>query len=125
MTVFELLGGIGWLVEWGRENPTEFYRHIDEAFPVAMRKRTNAQNMMIKFINSSVWQLAGSDSCDSLAGSPPVGIIASEWALAAPRAWAYLQPILRENGGRALFISTPRGRNSFHRMFDESKSDPE
>ena len=35
----------------------------------------------------------------------------SEWALADPRAWDYIRPILAENGGWALFIYTARGRN--------------
>lgn len=110
---------------WDAVNPHTGVRRIDEAFPLPLRKRTNAQNMLIEFINGSTWQLVGSDSFDSLVGSPPVGITASEWALADPRAWAYLRPILRENNGRALFISTPRGRNAFHRMFSESQGDPE
>lgn len=53
---------------------------------------------------------------NSLVGSPPYGVVFSEWALAHPAAWAYISPILRENGGWAAFISTPRGKNHFWRM---------
>ncbi|WP_316859943.1 hypothetical protein [uncultured Cohaesibacter sp.] len=63
--------------------------------------------------------MAGSDNYDSLVGSNPVGVVFSEWALANPAAWDYIRPILLENGGWALFITTPRGRNhaySTHQM---------
>lgn len=108
---------------WDAVNPNTGKRRIDEAFPMAIRKRTNTQTMFIEFINGSTWQLVGSDTYNSLVGSPPVGITASEWALADPAAWAYLRPILRENNGWALFISTFRGRNHFWRMLEEAKND--
>ena len=44
----------------------------------------------------------------SLVGTPPAGIVFSEWAQSHPGAWAYLAPILVENDGWALFITTPR-----------------
>jgi phage terminase large subunit len=42
----------------------------------------------------------------------------SEWALSNPQAWSLIRPILLENNGWALFITTPRGRNHAHRMFE-------
>jgi len=41
----------------------------------------------------------------------PYGVVFSEWPLANPAAYAYLSPILRENGGWAIFNGTPRGKN--------------
>lgn len=108
---------------WDAINPHTGIRRIDEAFPMQLRKRTNAQSMMIEFINGSTWQLVGSDSYNSLVGSPPIGVVGSEWALANPSAWGYLRPILRENGGWAIFITTPRGRNFSHKMYEGAKSD--
>ncbi len=67
--------------------------------------------MLIKFKCGSTWQVLGSDGFDALVGAPPAGIVFSEWALADPRAWSYLRPILDENDGWAIFITTPRGRN--------------
>jgi hypothetical protein len=34
----------------------------------------------------------------------------SEFALANPSAWAFIRPMLEENGGWAAFITTPRFR---------------
>jgi hypothetical protein len=53
-----------------------------------------------------------------------MGIVFSEYAVANPAAWAYLRPILLENGGWALFISTPRGKNHFHLLHQQAKKDP-
>ena len=110
---------------WQAVNPHTGKRRIDEAFPASIRKRTREDQMMIEFVNGSTWQLVGSDNYNSLVGSPPVGVTASEWALADPSAWGYLSPILRENGGWAVFISTPRGRNHLCKMFEGFRDDAE
>ena len=94
---------------WDAVNPHTGKRRIDEAFPHALRASTRDQEMCIKFINGSVWQVLGSDNYDSLVGSPPAGVVFSEWPLSHPDAWAYLRPILAENNGWAFFIYTPRG----------------
>jgi phage terminase large subunit len=110
---------------WEAVNPHTGKRRIDEAFPDAICLTKRDQDMFIRFKNGATWQLVGSDSYNSLVGSPPIGVTASEWALADPAAWAYLRPILRENGGWALFITTPRGKNHVHRMFEGAKDDPD
>lgn len=99
-------------------------RRIDWAFPQALRAKTLEQEMMIEFKNGSTFQLVGSDNFNSLVGSPPVGLVFSEYALSAPSAWGYLMPILEENGGWAAFNSTPRGKNHFKRLCDFAQSEP-
>lgn len=110
---------------WTQVNPHTGKRRIDEAFPIQLRKRTNDQEMFIEFLNGSTWQIAGSDNYNSLVGSSPCGIVFSEYALANPASWAYLRPILRENGGWAVFISTPRGKNHFYHMVELAKREPD
>lgn len=110
---------------WNAINPHTGLRRIDEAFPQAIRRRTREDQMLIELANGSTWQLVGSDNYNSLVGSPPVGVTASEWALADPAAWGYLSPILRENGGWAVFITTPRGKNHAHDMFQGFQGNPE
>jgi hypothetical protein len=84
---------------WDAINPHTGRRRIDEAFPKELRANTREQDMLIRFVNGSTWQVLGSDNYDSLVGSPPVGVVFSEWALAKPDAWTYTRPILAENGG--------------------------
>lgn len=110
---------------WEAVNPKTGKRRIDEAFPDAICATKRSQDMFIRFKNGSTWQLVGSDTYNALVGSPPVGVTASEWALADPAAWAYLRPILLENGGWAVFITTVRGKNHVWRMYEGAKSDPD
>ncbi len=110
---------------WEAVNPHTGRRRIDEAFPEIIRESTRDQDMMIRFVNGSTWQVFGSDNYESGVGSPPIGVVFSEYAQADPNAWAFLRPILAENGGWALFIGTPRGRNHLARLYEASLEDQE
>lgn len=101
---------------WEAINPHTGKRRIDEAFPLAIRANTRENEMMIRFVNGATWQVVGSDNFNALVGSPPFGVVFSEFALANPAAWAYLRPILVENGGWAAFITTPRGKNHAYKL---------
>lgn len=107
---------------WNAINPHTGIRRIDECFPLELRASTNDQEMLIKFKCGSTWQVVGSDNYNSLVGSPPIGIVFSEWALANPLAWGYLRPILLENGGWAIFIYTSRGQNHGADTFEGAKT---
>jgi hypothetical protein len=81
--------------------------------------------MMLHLKGGSTWQVVGSDNFNSLVGSPPIGVVFSEWALAKPEAWSFIRPILAENGGWALFLWTPRGRGHATRAFESRVLRPE
>lgn len=98
-------------------------RRIDRAFPAELRSNTRDNEMFMRFVNGSTWQVVGSDNYNSLVGSPPIGVVFSEWALADKQAWAFLRPILAENGGRAMFITTPRGPNHAKDHYEAMKRD--
>lgn len=106
---------------WTAINPHSGKRRIDEAFPPKMRASTNDNEMFIRLRNHSTWQVVGSDRYDATMGASVAGITYSEWALANPSAWGYHRPMLEENNGWAVFISTPRGRNHCKAMFDHAK----
>lgn len=109
---------------WTAVNPHTGKRRIDEAFPDAIRSNTNEQEMFIRFKNGATWQVVGSDNYDRLVGVSVAGIVFSEWALADPAAWAYLAPVVAENNGYAIFITTPRGDNHAKEMLDMARSRP-
>lgn len=110
---------------WEAVNPHSGKRRIDEAFPHEIRENTRDHEMMIRFRNGSTWQVVGSDSYSGLIGAPPVGIVFSEYSLADPAAWDYLRPILVENGGWAVFIYTPRGKNHGYSLYRMAQRNPE
>lgn len=109
---------------WEAVNPHTGKRRIDEAFPHELRETTREQEMFIRFKCRSTWQVVGSDNFNSLVGSPPVGVVFSEYSIANPQAWGILRPILVENDGWALFIYTPRGNNHGKRLLDSAKESP-
>jgi hypothetical protein len=109
---------------WNAINPHTGIRRIDEAFPLDIRDTTNDHEMFIRLINGATWQVVGSDSYKSLVGAPPYGVVFSEWAKAHSAAWAYLSPILEENNGWAMFITTPEGKNHAHGMYQMAKKNP-
>lgn len=109
---------------WTAVNPHTGRKRIDEAFPKWIRRTTREQEMQIEFLNGSTWQALGSDNYQGSIGSSPCGIVYSEWAQSDPSSRGYLRPILLENNGWQLFITTPRGANHAKRTFDSAKRDP-
>lgn len=103
---------------WEAVNPHSGRRRIEEAFPPAICRRKRSNDMVIELVNGSMVHFLGSDSFDALVGSPPLGLVFSEYSLTNPSAWAFLRPILDENGGWAIFNMTPRGRNHGHAMYE-------
>ena len=110
---------------WDAINPKTGKRRIDEAFPAEIRESTRESDMFIRFKCGSTWQVVGSDNFDSLIGTPPIGLVFSEYSVSNPLAWAYLMPILEENGGWALFIYTARGRNHGHALYELARESPD
>lgn len=108
---------------WTAVNPHTGIKRIDEAFPAPLRKRTHDNEMFIEFECGSTWQVAGSDNYNSIVGTSFAGMVFSEFALANPSAWAYFAPILLENNGWALFITTPRGKNHVYAMLQSARKD--
>jgi len=94
-------------------------------FPKEVIEAKHEQDMRIKLVNGSAFQIIGSDNINSIVGTNPVGVVFSEYSLQDPKAWDYLRPILRENGGWAVFDFTPRGKNHGYELFEMAKDNPD
>lgn len=101
----------------------EGQRIIDVAFPPEIRDKTLDNEMFIRLANGSTIQFGGSDRYDALVGSNPRGVVFSEYAIANPRAYDFVRPILAENDGWSLFPYTPRGRNHGFELFERLGAD--
>lgn len=101
------------------------FRFIDH-FPPEVRSNKNESEMRIELKNGSAWQIIGADNYDAVVGSNPVGIVFSEWAISDdyPAAWDLFRPMLAENGGWAVFIFTPRGRNHGFSLYQMAQTNP-
>lgn len=134
MAAFERIGSYYYLLPEASQarkaifdavDPNTGHRRIDDAFPHSLRSATREQDMLIRFVNGSTFQVLGSDNYNSLMGSPPVGVVFSEWSLADPRAWPFIRPILAENGGWAIFNGTPRGKNHHYHLLKQAQANPD
>lgn len=94
------------------------------SFPKEIVTRKNNVDMQLDLLNGSKYRVVGSDNIDSLVGTNPVGVVFSEYSLQDPHAWDYLRPILAENGGWAMFIFTPRGKNHGYTLHEMAKRNP-
>lgn len=87
-------------------------------------KSKNEQEMKISFKNGSLFQIVGVEDPDTIVGTNPRGIVFSEYSLQNPVAWDLMRPILKENGGWAIFNATPRGKNHFYKLYEMAKNNP-
>ncbi len=94
-------------------------------FPKEIVKGKNETELRLELVNGSAVQLIGTDNIDSVLGTNPVGCVFSEYAVQDPKAWDYIRPILRENGGWAVFDYTPRGKNHGYQLYQMARSNPE
>lgn len=99
-------------------------RYLDQAFPLEWRKRTIDHMTTIESHKGSIWQMAGSDKFHELVGANVRGVIFSEWSRANALAWEYIRPMLVENGGWAMFITTFYGRNHAWKMAQANMANP-
>lgn len=106
---------------WDAVNPHTGRRRIDEVWPSELIESKREDIMQLKLKNNAVWQVVGSDNYNSLVGSPPYGVVFSEYAVADPAAWDYIRPILAENGGWAIWPYTPRGQNHGYDLYEAGR----
>lgn len=87
-------------------------------FPKEYVVLSDKSEMKLTLASGSVFQLVGTDNIDAIMSTNPIGCVFAEYSLQNPRAWDYLRPILRENGGWAVFDYTPRGKNHGHTLYE-------
>ena len=97
-------------------------RYLD-FIPKSLIKSINNQDLKIEFENGSIIRIVGSNS-DSLVGSGVTGIVLSEYALISPSVWPYIEPMVIEQKGWAVFNGTPRGENHFYELYMMAKNNP-
>ncbi len=95
-------------------------RFID-FIPKEIIEKKSESDLSIRFTSGSYLQLLGSDNYDRLVGTNPSICVFSEFALQNPNGWNFIRPILAENNGTAIFISTPRGKNHFFDIYQLGK----
>lgn len=97
-------------------------RRFIDFVPEQLIVQKNSQEMFLRLrgpnggAGSSI-QIVGTDKIDSIMSSNPIGCVFSEYSLQNPDAWTFVRPILKVNGGWAVFNFTPRGLNHAHELY--------
>ena len=89
----------------------EGFKMLDH-IPDQLVKRKLDNQMFVELSNGSTIKLVGSDKFEKRnVGTNPIGVVFSEFSITEPQVWEFVRPILKVNGGWAVFNFTPRGKN--------------
>ena len=99
-------------------------RFIDY-IPEELIENKNATELKVALVNGSIIQLIGTDHYDAIRGTNPRGCVFSEYAFQNPMAWEVVKPILKVNGGWAVFNTTPNGKNHAYDLFRMAENSPD
>ena len=89
-------------------------------------KSSHVNNLEITLVNGRKILVRGADNPDSLRGVSLVYVVLDECAFIKVDVWEkIIRAALSDKKGRALFISTPSGRNWFYEVFKQGQKDKE
>lgn len=94
-------------------DPNMFFHFI----PTELIKRRNETELVVEFINGSIYQVKGGEDFERLRGPGPLGCVFDEFGTMRFEAWQVVEPALRAKDGWAWFIGTPHGKNHFHQFY--------
>lgn len=86
----------------------------------------NQAELRADFPNGGRISLYGADNPDSLRGIYLDAVALDEYAQMSERAWEeIIRPALSDRKGRATFIGTPMGHNSFYKLYQQYRGNPD
>ncbi len=98
---------------------------IKEHVPRELVDKTNDSELAVYYKNGSIQRFVGCEDPDAHRGINPIDVVFDEYSEMSEEIWtAIVQPILRENGGTATFIFTPKGKNHSWRLIQTAKDNP-
>lgn len=99
---------------------------IKEHIPRELVEKTNDSELAVYYKNGSIQRFVGCEDPDSHRGINPIDVVFDEYSEMPEEIWtAIVQPILRENGGTATFIFTPKGKNHSWKLIQMARDNPQ
>lgn len=87
--------------------------------------KVNETELRVDFPNGARIKLYGSDKPDALRGITLDGAIFDEYSQQPSSIYGeIIRPALMDRQGRAIWIGTPKGKNSFYFLYDKARKDP-
>jgi phage terminase large subunit len=95
-------------------------------FSAPVLRKVNEGDAWVELLNGSRLRIYGADNPDRLRGGYFDDVALDEYADMYPGIWgSIIRPMLADRLGTATFIGTPKGRNSFHDLYERAGNDPE
>lgn len=99
---------------------------IKEHVPLEIVEKINDSELAIYYKNGSIQRFVGCEDIDKHRGINPIDVVFDEYSEMSEQIWtAIIQPVLRENGGTASFIFTPKGKNHSWKLLQLAIGNPE
>src|SRR5207253_2164165 len=109
-----------------RQSKTVAWDYLRDAIMPAYGVKASAHEteLRVDYSNGGQVRLYGADNPDALRGIYLDGVVLDEYADMDPRVWSeVIRPALADRQGWAVFIGTPRGRNSFFELWRRSQTE--
>ena len=88
--------------------------------------KINESELWVELPGGKRIRIYGADNPDRLRGIYLDGVVPDEFGDMDPTVWTQvLRPALSDRKGWACFIGTPKGKNTFHRLWVEAEDDPD
>ncbi len=106
------------LYRQAKEVAWDYLKHYSASVPAVS---VNESELRVDYPNSGRIKLFGADNPDALRGQYFDGVVLDEYPQMNPRVWTEIvRPALSDRRGWAVFIGTPKGRNSFCELFENA-----
>ena len=115
----------GWVVAPTYPLSQEDWRTLKELVPQELIKDELKAERKFVFLNGSEIEFKSADNEAGLRGAGLNWCILDEASRIKEDSWNALRPALSDKQGRGIFISTPKGKNWFYRMFLSGKEGKE
>jgi hypothetical protein len=91
-----------------------------------LQPRINESELWVELPGGKRIRIYGADNPDRLRGIYLDGVVLDEFGDMDPTIWTQvIRPALSDRKGWACFIGTPKGKNTFHRLWVEAEDDPD
>jgi hypothetical protein len=91
-----------------------------------LRPKINESELWVELPGGARIRIYGADNPDRLRGIYLDGVVLDEFGDMDPTIWTQvIRPALSDRKGWACFIGTPKGKNTFHRLWTEAEGDPD
>lgn len=88
--------------------------------------KINESELWVELPGGARIRIYGADNPDRLRGIYLDGVVLDEFGDMDPTIWTQvIRPALSDRKGWACFIGTPKGKNTFHRLWVEAEDDPD